>query len=120
LLSLQQSILASPSRDGASVGIRITAEALPEISRRGNRNATDIAAFALYERVQIMKLKPGKPTPAAKNTERRVKRAIDKISEQTKHRPDREEAEREVDDDLNEAGIKQHAKDVARAIDKNY
>jgi hypothetical protein len=68
-----------------------------------------------------MKLRPGKPALAGKDAERGIKRAITKISEQKKHRPEREEAEREVDDDLNEAGIgiEQHAKDVARAIDKN-
>ena len=71
-------------------------------------------------RVHIMKLRPGKPALAGKDAERGIKRAITKISEQKKHRPGREEAEREVDDDLSEAGIEQHAKDVAQAIDKNY
>jgi hypothetical protein len=84
-----------------------------------HRNAAGIPAFALTKEVHVMKLKPRKPAPAGgKIAERRIKRAIGKISEQKKHRPDREEAEREVDASI-ERALELHAKDVARATDKN-
>ena len=67
-----------------------------------------------------MRLKPDHPTLTDENNAgRRIENAIDKVAKQKRHRPGREDAEKEVDAELNDTALEEHAKDVLRAINKN-